>query len=577
MAKILIRRGLKARLPTLTDGELGFCTDTQELYVGTTNGNKLIGTGADMFKSVYDTNNNGKVDNAEKADSVPWSGVTGKPSTFTPASHTHGDNDLPLTFRNLTDGASNLPYRKDIILYGDSDKYYPVHFAKGNQNLLRTIKIWRAYSEKAPPDWYSSTHKGSLNLVWMGNYGAWGGASYQEYIYENSSQYTVLLADCRLVDNSYAYAFYLRGGGTTGAIYHIASDQPLDWTDSYLTYREPTAFYNQDLTFNHTNDLYKKYAGAPLTSVNSTRIANMTVAKIGDVPSIKVNSAVKADSANAVAWANVSSKPAQATRWPAWSEVSSKPSTFTPSVHSHSVGDLPSATTSAKGIVQLSNSVSSTSTSLAATASAVKAAYDKGNHSHPYASSSHNHDGTYAPASHSHSYAPVSHSHSATDLPSASTSAKGVVQLSSSTSSTSTTLAATASAVRAAYNLANGKANATHTHVMADITDLAGGGLKAVEGYWFGDGSSTKNIAYSGITNPMLLFIYLDTAGYWISLLGPEAKSSLRASSITFFSYDGDASFSLGRSYGNFDFGYIRVTSPELNQSRYYNYVVIGT
>jgi hypothetical protein len=45
---------------------------------------------------------------------------------------------------------------------------------------------------------------------------------------------------------------------------------------------------------------------------------------------------------------------------------------------------LPSASTSAKGIVQLSTSTSSTSTTLAATASAVKAAYDKGNHSHPY-------------------------------------------------------------------------------------------------------------------------------------------------------------------------------------------------
>jgi len=39
----------------------------------------------DMDKSVYDTNDNGIVDAAE---SVPWSGVTDKPSTFTPSSHT---------------------------------------------------------------------------------------------------------------------------------------------------------------------------------------------------------------------------------------------------------------------------------------------------------------------------------------------------------------------------------------------------------------------------------------------------------------------------------------------------------
>ena len=31
----------------------------------------------------------GKISNATNADAVPWSGVTGKPSTFTPSSHTH--------------------------------------------------------------------------------------------------------------------------------------------------------------------------------------------------------------------------------------------------------------------------------------------------------------------------------------------------------------------------------------------------------------------------------------------------------------------------------------------------------
>jgi phage-related tail fiber protein len=49
-------------------------------------------------------------------------------------------------------------------------------------------------------------------------------------------------------------------------------------------------------------------------------------------------------------------------------------------------------------------------------------------------------------------------------LPAASTSTAGIVQLSTSTTSTSTTLAATPSAVKAAYDLAAGKAEASHTH-----------------------------------------------------------------------------------------------------------------
>ena len=48
----------------------------------------------DMLKSIYDTNNNGKVDIAELADKVPWNGVTNKPSTFTPSSHTHSISNV---------------------------------------------------------------------------------------------------------------------------------------------------------------------------------------------------------------------------------------------------------------------------------------------------------------------------------------------------------------------------------------------------------------------------------------------------------------------------------------------------
>jgi len=55
----------------------------------------LAGVGAgDMLKSVYDTTNNGKVDAAETADAVPWTGVTGKPSSFIPGAHTHATSEV---------------------------------------------------------------------------------------------------------------------------------------------------------------------------------------------------------------------------------------------------------------------------------------------------------------------------------------------------------------------------------------------------------------------------------------------------------------------------------------------------
>ena len=55
--------------------------------------------------------------------------------------------------------------------------------------------------------------------------------------------------------------------------------------------------------------------------------------------------------ANQVAWARVTDKPAQATRWPAWSEVTDKPSTFTPSTHLQAIANGGTGSTTAQDAV----------------------------------------------------------------------------------------------------------------------------------------------------------------------------------------------------------------------------------
>uniref|UniRef100_UPI001FCE8D23 phage tail protein n=1 Tax=Escherichia coli TaxID=562 RepID=UPI001FCE8D23 len=112
---------------------------------------------------------------------------------------------------------------------------------------------------------------------------------------------------------------------------------------------------------------------------------------------------------------------------------------------------VPSASLTAKGTVQLSSATNSNSETLAATPRAVKAAYDLA--------------ASKASASHTHPWNQI------TGVPSASLTAKGTVQLSSATNSNSETLAATPKAVKAAYDLANSKAAAAHTHRWAQITD----------------------------------------------------------------------------------------------------------
>lgn len=123
--------------------------------------------------------------------------------------------------------------------------------------------------------------------------------------------------------------------------------------------------------------------------------------------------------------------------------------------HTHTASDLPNASTSAKGVVQLSDSVSDTSTTLAATTNAVKKAYDLA--------------ASKANASHTHTKSQItdfSHTHTSADLPTASISSTGIVQLTTSTSSASTTLAATASAVKTVNDKITSHTtdNAPHTY-----------------------------------------------------------------------------------------------------------------
>ncbi|EOS9824875.1 phage tail protein [Escherichia coli] len=108
--------------------------------------------------------------------------------------------------------------------------------------------------------------------------------------------------------------------------------------------------------------------------------------------------------------------------------------------HNHpwsQITDVPAASLTQSGIVQLSSAINSTSETLAATPKAVKAAYDLA--------------AGKAPSSHTHPWNQI------TGVPTASLTAKGITQLSSATDSTSEVLAATPKAVKAAYDLADGK------------------------------------------------------------------------------------------------------------------------
>ncbi|WP_346672829.1 phage tail protein [Escherichia coli] len=133
-----------------------------------------------------------------------------------------------------------------------------------------------------------------------------------------------------------------------------------------------------------------------------------------------------------------------------------------PVSHTHpwsQITGVPAASLTAKGTVQLSSATDSQSETEAATPKAVKAAYDLA--------------AGKAPVSHTHPWSQI------TGVPAASLTAKGTVQLSSATNSTSETLAATPKAVKAAYDLAAGKAPVSHTHPWSQITGVPAASLTA--------------------------------------------------------------------------------------------------
>ncbi|WP_306229781.1 phage tail protein, partial [Escherichia coli] len=130
--------------------------------------------------------------------------------------------------------------------------------------------------------------------------------------------------------------------------------------------------------------------------------------------------------------------------------------------HNHpwsQITDVPAASLTQSGIVQLSSAINSTSETLAATPKAVKAAYDLA--------------AGKAPSSHTHPWNQI------TGVPTASLTAKGITQLSSATNSTSEVLAATPKAVKAAYDLAAGKAPSNHIHPWNQITGVPTASLTA--------------------------------------------------------------------------------------------------
>lgn len=96
----------------------------------------------DMLKSVYDADSDGKVDAAEAADTVPWTGVQDRPASFPPTPHGHDVATAEAAgFMSATDKAKLNGIAAGANAYahptGDGSRHVPATAAGDGGKVLR--------------------------------------------------------------------------------------------------------------------------------------------------------------------------------------------------------------------------------------------------------------------------------------------------------------------------------------------------------------------------------------------------------------------------------------------------------
>ena len=173
-------------------------------------------------------------------------------------------------------------YKYDITINGDVNMYYPVVFGGGNQQLVRDLFVQRSYIEKAPTEWDGHPSKKGIGLTLLikCNFGGWGGIEYNWDIYNLNQMYGELVAGAGLIMNGMAFYIFLRGGGSTGALYHICSDQPLQV--SYMNGTFPKVCYNSDQIGNSGETVWNAPDPVELTDARREALKNKIFVQVAN-------------------------------------------------------------------------------------------------------------------------------------------------------------------------------------------------------------------------------------------------------------------------------------------------------
>lgn len=292
---------------------------------------------------------------AGSATSVPWSGVTGKPSTFTPSAHTHDDRYYTESeINSKLDGKSNTGHTHDDRYYTESEmntKLAGKSDASHSHDLNTMINtLAEGTSTPTDDDYYIAQYagggtttttytrrlhsalwsyiKGKSDSVYQakGNYAA---SSHTHTIAQISNLQTIL-------DSKAAASHTHTIAQVSGLQSALDGKAASSHTHSYVldvNGSSHTTFAYSKAGMNYADYTWlAAWNGNELRAVNKTQFAQAshshTISNISDIGNASVKYATSAGSANSVAWSNVSGKPGSlpASDVYSWAKASSKPS-----------------------------------------------------------------------------------------------------------------------------------------------------------------------------------------------------------------------------------------------------------
>ena len=129
--------------------------------------------GGDMLRITYDGNSDGKVNSADTADSVPWTGVTGKPSTFPPSAHSHVIADTT-GLQTALDGKANVSHTHTVSQLSDATSWGRLFIQQTDPDGMRSFLSVLQYDDADPFSWATNAFG-----VWE-SFGLSGGAFVQK-------------------------------------------------------------------------------------------------------------------------------------------------------------------------------------------------------------------------------------------------------------------------------------------------------------------------------------------------------------------------------------------------------------